>query len=87
MGIVIDEFDVKTDDRKRLAIPAATAKHYHVTVYDDGHLELHPRMLVDATISRRTLAMIDESIANMQAGVVSAPLDIAALEALADRDD
>lgn len=39
----------------------------------------------EATISRRTLSMIDESIANLRAGVVGEPIDAdAILRAMGD---
>jgi len=87
VGTVISEFDVKADERKRFTIRQAAFEHYHVMVFDDGHLELHPRLMVDATISRRALAGMDQAVANYCEGRVGEGLDVAALEALADRDD
>ncbi len=87
MSTIISEFDVKRDERKRFTIREAQFEHYHVRVFDDGHLELYPRILSDATLSLRTLEMMDSAMGNARAGRVGAPLDIAALEALADAED
>lgn len=52
--------------------------------FEDGHIELYPRALVDPTISRNTLREMDESMANFQKGRIGDALDVAALEALAE---
>lgn len=87
MNTVISEFDVKVDNRKRVALKEAEFEHYHVIAFDDGHYELRPQFMIDAAISRRTLGMMDAAVANWRDGRVGAPLDVALLEALADSDD
>lgn len=87
MSGVISEFDVKGDERKRFTIREAAYEHYHVSVYEDGHIVLEPRILADATISRRTLGMIDSAMENLDRREVGSPLDIAALEAMADSEE
>ena len=87
MNAVISEFDVKGDERKRFTIREAAYEHYHVSVYEDGRIILEPRILADATISRRTLGMIDSAMENLDRKPVGSPLDIAALEAMADSDE
>lgn len=87
MSTLTSEFDVRRDDRKRFTISQAEYEHYHVRVFDDGHLELYPQILADATISLATLSTIDESMKNLRSGRVGQPLDVAALEALADAEE
>lgn len=80
MAAVIIEMDVKKDARNRITLPAeAEFEHYHVRTFDDGHLELYPRVLADPTISLRTLAMMDHSMARLAQGNVSDPVDADAL--------
>jgi len=76
---VIAEADVKKDARNRVTLPVADFEHYHVMAYEDGHLELYPRVLTDPLISQLTLRMIDTSMANIEAGNTSAPADPEAL--------
>ncbi len=76
---VIAETDVKKDARNRVTLPAADFEHYHVVAYEDGHFELYPRVLTDPLISEMTLRMIDTSIANLEAGNTSDPVDPDAL--------
>jgi hypothetical protein len=87
MGVVA-EMDIKKDSRNRITLPADLSyEHFHLKRFDDGHIELYPRLLIDPTISRNALREMDEAMANFQAGRVGEPLDIAALEALADQTD
>lgn len=74
---VIAETDVKKDARNRITLPASEVafEHYHVLVHDDGHIELHPQVLTSPTISVRTLAMIDDAMANVVAGIAGKPVD------------
>lgn len=86
---VITEIDVKRDERGRITLPkTAGFEHYHLTQFDSGRIELAPRELVDPTISRRTLEMIDVAMRNMADNKVGAPIDIqAALDALGPDDE
>lgn len=85
---VVAEMDVKKDSRNRITLPADISyEHFRLKRFDDGHIELYPRLLIDPTISRNALKEMDEAMANYKAGRVGEPLDIAALEALADRSD
>lgn len=87
MSTIVNEFDVKVDDRKRVPLKEAAYEHYHVVAYDDGHYELRPQLMIDATVARRTLAMMDEAMENFRDGRVGAALDVEHLEALADSSD
>jgi hypothetical protein len=73
--VVVAELDVKKDARNRITLPAiADFEHYHVIAFDDGHVELYPRVLADPLISMRTLEMMDSAMANLALGNVSKPV-------------
>jgi hypothetical protein len=77
---VIAELDVKKDARNRVTLPASVDfVHYLVRVFDDGHVEMYPRVLADPTISVRTLRDLDASMANIASGNAGTPVDAAAL--------
>lgn len=85
MGIIA-EMDIKKDSRNRITLPADLPyEHFRLQRFEDGHIELYPRVLVDPTISLNTLRDIDRAMANLQAGCVGEPLDVGELEALATR--
>ena len=75
MGTVVAEFDVRKDERNRVTLKGVPFDYYHAKVFDDGHIEFYPRVLADASLSVRTLAMMDSSMANASRGKVSAALD------------
>ncbi len=81
---VIAESDVKKDARNRITLPMTDVSfdHYHVEVYDDGHIELHPQVLSRPNISVRTLGMMDEAIVHLDADVRGQPANPDALLAL-----
>jgi hypothetical protein len=64
MAAVISEFDVKKDGRNRITLRNVSFDYYHAKVFDGGHIEFYPRVLVDASLSLRTLLMIDVAIIN-----------------------
>jgi len=73
--VVIAEMDVKKDARNRVTLPAvADYEHYHMQAFDDGHVELYPRVLAEPLISMRTLEMMDSAMANFAQGTVSEPV-------------
>lgn len=77
---VIAEMDVKKDSRNRITLPAGVEfEHYHVKAFDDGHLELYPRVLADPLISVRTLEMMDRAMANLVQGEAGDSVDPDAL--------
>jgi hypothetical protein len=79
---LIAETDVKKDARNRITLPpTAQFEHYHVMEFNDGHIELYPRVLVDPLISRRTLDMMDKSMDNFRKGIAGDPLDLDAMQA------
>lgn len=73
---VIAELDVKKDSRNRITLPAsAEFEHYHVKAFEDGHIELYPRVLADPLISVRTLEMMDHAMARLAQNEAGAPVD------------
>ncbi len=73
----LKEYDAKVDVKKRLTLRGARYGHYHVSEYKDGRIVLEPRELVKPfSVSRRTLKMMDSSVANFKKGVVSDPIDL-----------
>ena len=82
---VIAEMDVKKDSRNRITLPAGAAfEHYHVKAFDDGHIELYPRVLADPFISLRTLEMMDHAMAYSAQGEAGESVDADALLASLD---
>ncbi len=81
---VIEEVDVKKDSRNRITLPAGlSAEHWRLRRFADGHIELQPMLLVEATVSENTLRDIDSAMRNLGKGKTGKPLDIAALNRLA----
>ena len=75
MGSVVAEYDVKKDERNRVTLKSVAFDYYHAKVFDDGHIEFYPQVLANASLSVRTLAMMDSAMANVARGKVSAALD------------
>ena len=76
MSSVAKQYDTKIDSKKRFTIRGAQFDYYHVSEFDDGHIELVPRVLVDPNeISVNTLNMMDKSVENLKSGKVSKPIN------------
>jgi hypothetical protein len=76
----VSEYDAKIDVKKRLTLRGAQYGHYHVMEFKDGRIVLEPRELVKPfSVSRRTLKMMDSSMANLKKGVVSDPIDLSGI--------
>lgn len=75
MGTVVAEFDVKKDERNRVTLKSVPFDYYHAKVFDDGHIEFYPQVLANASLSARTLTMMDSAMANVSRGKVSPPLN------------
>ena len=75
MVSIIAEYDVKKDERNRVTLKGGKFDYYHAKVFDDGHIEFYPQVLTDASLSLRTLAMMDSSMENVSRGVAGAALD------------
>ncbi|MCK4542890.1 MAG: hypothetical protein KAU17_11705 [Spirochaetales bacterium] len=77
MKSVIKEYDTKIDSKNRFTIRGAKYGYYRVREYNDGHIELVPRVLVSPnTISRKALNMMDKAVENFKNGKVSEPIDL-----------
>ena len=87
MVAVITEFDVKKDERNRITLKAAAYEYYHAKVFDDGHIEFYPKVLADAVVSLRTLAMMDRATANLAKRRVGKPMDAEAVLDLTQGDE
>ncbi|MGA2613170.1 MAG: hypothetical protein ABSG38_06945 [Spirochaetia bacterium] len=75
----VSEYDTKIDVKKRLTLRGARYGHYHVKEFKDGRIVLEPREPVKPfSVSRRTLRMMDSSMANLKKGLVSGPVDLSA---------
>jgi hypothetical protein len=77
MSSVIKQYDTKVDSKNRLTIRDSHYNYYHVIEFENGKIELQPRVLVDPEyISKNTLSMMDKSIENLKSGNVSEPINI-----------
>jgi hypothetical protein len=73
----IKEYSAKLDSKKRITLRGARYNHYKVQVLNDGKILLKPQLLVDSDIvSPKTLKMIEKSINNFKAGIVSKPINL-----------
>lgn len=73
----IQNYTTHIDSKKRITLRGAMYSYYNVKEYENGCIVLEPRELVaPKTISKRTLASIDQSIANFKKGAVSEPIDL-----------
>ncbi len=60
------EYTAHLDSKNRFSVRGATARHFQVKVFQDGHILLSPRKLVeDEPISEATLSQIERSISNL----------------------
>lgn len=76
-AIIQGRYQAHLDAKRRLTLRGAKYEYYAVREYDNGIILLEPREMVrPSEISERTLQMMDESIRNLHAGKVSAPIDL-----------
>ena len=74
---VVANYTAHLDDKHRLTLRGAKYTYYQVKEYENGCITLEPRELVaPKEISKKTLAMMDESIRNYNAGNVSEYIDL-----------
>ncbi len=71
---------VHVDDKGRVVLPRAVrrAELYAVEVMDNDDIILRPRVAVDprSVISKKTLAILDESMENLTKGKAGPPIDL-----------
>ncbi len=79
--VALKEYDAKTDNKKRITLRGKAYDYYHVTEFENGRIELEPRVLSQPfEISENTLNMIDSAAENFKKGVVSDPIDLSDFE-------
>lgn len=77
MEAVLKTYDARIDSKKRITIRNPKYEYYHVVERENGVVVLEPRKLIDPiTISKKTLKSIDESMKNVQKGVVYGPVKL-----------
>lgn len=91
-GDILKTYHTRLDGKKRVVIRNPQYTYYEVREFNDGRIELLPRILVspeehDAVLSQRTLQMLDTAAQNLADGIVSAPIETAELLSLLDDDD
>lgn len=75
--IVVEEYDVAADAKKRISLRHARTKYFRVRSLSDGSFLLEPRVLVPPrAISARVMKMLDQSAENLEKGVASPPIDL-----------
>ena len=81
MQNAVKEYDAKLDSKRRITLRSSHFEYYHVREMSDGTILLEPRELTAPfQISANTLSMMDTSVKNLQAGNVSAPVDLSDFE-------
>ena len=74
---VIEDYDVAADAKKRINLRNAKSKYFHVKAFSNGCYVLEPRVLVPPrTISARSLAMLEKSVASLKKSKASDPIDL-----------
>jgi hypothetical protein len=73
------EYDAKLDTKQRCVIHGIPSfDRYHVKVFDDGKIEMSPRVLASPEeLSEKTLRMIYGSIKNLKKGKAGSAVDFA----------
>lgn len=85
MAHAIKEYDARLDSKKRITLRGAQTMFYRVREKRDGTIELSPRVLVHPDeISAKTLATMDQSVANLKKGKASKAVDFDELDKLLD---
>ena len=75
MEAILKTYDAKLDSKKRITIRNPKYEYYHVVEQENGVVVLEPRKLVDPlTISQKTLESMDESMDNLEKGIVYGPI-------------
>lgn len=81
MSSVMKQYDTKLDSKHRLTVRGANFDYYHVIEFEDGKIELQPRVLIDPqSISSNTLTMMDSAIKNLKNNKVSDPIDLSVFD-------
>ena len=76
---IVEQYDTSADTKKRISLRGAQAKYFHVKALSNGSYLLEPRVLVPRNaVPARTLKMLEQSVANLKKGKISAPIDLTA---------
>lgn len=77
-GHILQEYDTKLDNKRRCVIHGIPAfDRYHVIVYEDGKIEMTPRVLArPEELSENTLRMIYSSVKNLKEGKVGSEINL-----------
>lgn len=87
MDEVINEYDLKADSKRRVTLRSSEYIYWHAQEFADGRILLEPRELrAPDTISRRTLADMDEAMRQMVRGNVGDEFDLSEVEDLINED-
>lgn len=74
---VLQDYDVAADTKNRISLRGAKTKYFHVQSLSNGCYVLEPRVLVaPQAVSKRTLRMLEQSVAALKKGRASAPIDL-----------
>jgi len=74
---ILKEYDTKLDTKNRFTVRKARYDQFHVVEFDDGRIELSPRVLIDPNLlSENTFGMMDKSIENLKQGKISKPINL-----------
>lgn len=77
MQNAVREYDTKIDSKKRITLRSGVFEYYHVSELNNGTIILEPRELTQPfCVSANTLNMMDSSIENLKAGLVSDAVDL-----------
>lgn len=75
----VKEYEARIDVKKRVTLRGAQYAHYHVQEFANGTIVLEPRELVAPfEVSRKTLEVMDSSMANLTKDKASKPVDLSA---------
>lgn len=76
MNLAINSYNSKVDSKSRITLRKARFDYYNVQEFDDGKIVLEPRVLVPPfEVSKKTLKMMDKSVASLKKNKVSDPIN------------
>ena len=78
---------LRASDRNRVTLKSVPFDYYHAKVFDDGHIEFYPQILADASLSVRTLSMMDLAMANISRGKTGSALNPGDILGAADAEE
>lgn len=77
MSPVVNAYDAKIDNKKRITLRNANFSYYHIQELKDGKIMLEPRVLASLDqVSKKTLNCMDKAMKNYKKGKVSKPIDL-----------